>query len=283
MRVVPVWLAHAALDAFIVYYNYLEALGYVGDSFKTCFEESYCFAVIELVNRNFGPVTAMVCNMFFEHRRKAAGLAGTERILSFLRDTDDAVDLCPAAARVSPIAEYYSVAVIAAYWACLWLYSVAVPTAVVALYCLYSFGQTALYNLVIFQYYVLERGYARVNQLLETADVRGDPKSERRSLARLADTHNDIGRLVEHLNRAYAVALLAKFPYNVVRLVMVVFRIIELSAIVNTGNSFTRIAVCLIVEHVVEIFLFLMQLLCFSTIGTRLSQKAGILFFYILK
>lgn len=253
----------------------------MGDSFKKCFEDSYCFAVIELVNRNFGPVSVMICNMFCERRHKAAGLAGTERVLLFLQETDN-VD-CSSNVHLSPVYKYFSIVLIVAYWACLWLYTAAVPVFVMALYCLYSFGQTALYSLIIFQYYVLERGYARVNQLLEATDVRGDLKSTRRSLISLADTHNDISRLVEHLNRAYTVALLVKFPYNIVRVIMVVFRIIELSANVNTKSPFAKIVIFLIVEHVGEILLFLLQLVSFSSIGTRVSNQAGIFFLLIIQ
>jgi len=271
-----VWLAYAALNAYVAYYNYAESVVYVGGSFKACFEESYCFAVVELVNRNVGPCSVLACMAFYGRRHKVAALAGTERTLAFvLRDE--------AAARPPPAVRYCSAAVIVAYWSCLWLYTAAVPAAVMVAFCVYSVGQTAVYNLAVFQYYVLERGYARVNRLLETAGEarrrRGrDPAAARRSLARLSDVHDHLGRLAAHLNRAYVPALLFKWPYTVVRLVMVVFRIIELSAALRSG-AFSRVAAVLIAEHVGEVLLFLFQLICFSVVGARLTRQASVLRF----
>ncbi|KAL5240005.1 hypothetical protein ACI65C_007415 [Semiaphis heraclei] len=280
-RVVPVWLAYAALDAFIMYYNYLEASGYVGTSLRKCFEESYCFAVIELANRNLGPFSALACSMFYGRRHKAAALAGTERVLAFIRDTDrDAATKHYSAALLSPVAKYYSAALVAAYAACIWLYTAAVPAAVIFPYCVNALSQTAIYNLVTFQYSVLGNGYARIDRLLEVAmDALGH--RGRRSLAarvaRLARASDDFGRQVGHLNRAYAMVLLLKWPYSVVRITMVVFRIIELSATVQDGRPFARVAAVLIIEHVGEILLFLIQLSYFCYTGARLSSQATVL------
>jgi len=256
----------------VLYYNYLTASGYVGESFKKCFEESYCFAVIELANRNLGPFTALACTMFYGHRHKAAALAGTERVLAFIRDTDR-----DAAALLSPAAKYYSAAVIVAYWACMWLYTVVQPATVMAMFCANALGQTALYNMAMFQYYVLARGYARVNWLLEAAALRpraAEPVSAGR-VARLADTCDELGRLVDHVNRAYALGLLLRWPYTVVRVVMLVFRIIEYTAIASPGNGhpMSNTAIALIVEHVGEILMFLQQLTIFCVTGTRLSDE----------
>ncbi|VVC27791.1 7TM chemoreceptor [Cinara cedri] len=278
VRFVPVWLAYVALDAYIAFYNYREALGYVGESFKKCFEESYCIAIIELVNRNWGPLMVLVCLMFGGRRHKVVALAGTERTLAFLRDTDAADWGASGAAtvRLSPCVKYYSVVVIAAYMTCILMYTTTIPFRVTITYAFYSMGQTALYNLAMLQYYVLERGYARVNRLLETIDIYRDPVSARRLLARLSDVHDELGRLVDTLNRAYVLSLLFKWPYTIVRLIMIVFRIIELSAVVRIADHpFGHSAAILIVEHAAEIGLSLFQLSCFSTIGEHLSHQAG--------
>ncbi|CAH1720372.1 unnamed protein product [Aphis gossypii] len=276
-RVVPVWLAYAALDAFLLYYNYLEASGYVGESLRKCFEDSYCFAVIELANRNVGPFSALVCTMFYGHRHKAAALAGTERTLAFIRDTDrDATH----GGSVWPLdSRYYSAAVIAAYSLCIWLYAAAVPAAVLLVIWLNALGQTTVYGLATFQYHVLGHGYARVNRLLEAAaNSGGQPSSDFRSLAalldRLADTCDDFGRQVGHLNVAYTPGLLLRWPYSMIRLTMVVFRISELWVASQDGRPFAHVAAVLIVEHVGEILLFLVQLSSFCYAGTRLSYQA---------
>lgn len=278
VRFVPVWLTHMAVDAFVIFHNYFEVVGYVGESFKKCFEESYCFAVIELANRNLGPFTALMCMMFYGRRHKVAALAGTERVLRFLRETDDdCTNGCIAnnAVSLSPIAKYYSTIIVVAYCAVVWLYWVAVPAKIVAPYCVNAVGQTALHNLAMFQYYVMERGYARINWLLDNAHVSRNPSSVHRSLARLADTHDRLGRLVDHLNRAYVLSMLVKWPYSIMRVIMVVFRIIEMSADIRFDDSFARIPAILIVEHVCEMLLFILQLVCFCTVGTRLAYQAS--------
>lgn len=279
MRITPIWLAYATLDAFVLYYNYLSASGYVGESFKKCFEESYCFAIIELINRNLGPFTALVCTMFYGRRHKEVSLAGTERVLSFIQDTDQDVST-----PLSLVAKYYSVAVIVAYCARLWLYTAVLPATVVVMFCVNALGQTALYNLAMFQYYVLGRGYARINRLLEAeaatrqrvpAPATG-PLAAR--VACLAGTYDELGRLVNHLNQAYALGLLLRWPYTIVRLIMLVFHIIEYAAVARAGHGqpMSNVAVTLIVEHVGEILMFLQQLIMFCVTGTRLSDEARI-------
>lgn len=301
---------------FIMYYNYLEGASYVGESFKKCFEESYCFAVIELFNRNIGPFTILICSMFYGHRNKVAALAGTERILRFLRETSSDDDdsgsnqtglgpnraapnrpgfgsnrtgpgsngggvktnfkqVSAEATVLSPVAKYYSVVIIIGYASCIWLYTIAVPATVIALYCLNALGQTSIYNLVQLQYHVLERGYARVNQLVESMNVLRDQKSAKRSLVRLTDTYDELCMLVEHLNHAYTPGMLCKWPYSVVRLIMVVFRIIELSTVIVHGHPLAVMATVLIFEHVGEIFLFLLQTMYFCMAGSRLSNQAS--------
>ncbi|XP_026808574.1 uncharacterized protein LOC113550714 [Rhopalosiphum maidis] len=275
-RIVPLCLAFAALDVSIIYYNYLEASSYVGASFRKCFEESYCFAVIELANRNLGPFSALVCAMFYGRRHKAAALAGTERVLAFIRDTDRDTGR-DKAVPLSRAAKYYSAAMMFAYTVFIWMYTAAVPAIVILFYSINAVGQTAIYNLATFQYHVLGCGYARIDHLLE-ADAVG--RRARRSLAarvaRLARVADDFGRQVSHLNRAYTMILFIKWPYSVVRITMVVFRIIELSAAVQGNGPFARIAVVLIVEHVGEIFLFLVQLSYFCYTGARLSSQARV-------
>lgn len=272
----PLWLAFTALDLSIIYYNYLEASSYVGASFRKCFEESYCFAVIELANRNLGPFSALVCAMFYGRRHKAAALAGTERVLAFIRDTDR--DTGPdKTVPLSWAAKYYSAAMMFAYTVFIWMYTAAVPAVVILFYSINAVGQTAIYNLATFQYHVLGCGYARIDHLLE-ADAVG--RRARRTLAarvaRLSRMADDFGRQVSHLNRAYTMILFMKWPYSVVRIIMVVFRIIEMSAAVQSNGPFARIAVVLIVEHVGEIFLFLVQLSYFCYTGARLSSQARV-------
>ncbi|XP_060847219.1 uncharacterized protein LOC132926826 [Rhopalosiphum padi] len=268
LRVTPIWLAYAALDAYVLYYNYLTASGYMGESFKKCFEESYCFAVIELVNRNLGPFTALLCTMFYGRRYKVAALAGTERVLAFIRETDQ-----DAAALLSPAAKYYSAAVIVAYCGFLYMYTVVQPVLVMAMFCVNALGQTTLYNLAMFQYYVLGCGYARVNRLLEASAAR--PLADH--VARLTDTFNELGRQVDNVNRGYALGLLLRLPYSIVRIVMLVFRIIEYAAVARAdrGHPMSRVAITLIVEHVCEILMFLQQLVIFCVTGTRLSDEAN--------
>lgn len=278
MRLVPVWLAYAALDMYIVFYNYREALGYVGESFKKCFEESYCIAIIELVNRNLGPLTVLVCQMFGSRRHKVVALAGTERTLVFLRDTDDAdwEAAGPAQVRVSTFIKYYSVVFIIVYITCILMYTTAVSVGVTLMYAIFSMAQLALNNLVMLQYYILERGYARINRLLETMDVRRDPISARHLLSRLIDVHNKLSQLVDNLNQGYVLALLFKWPYTILRVIMIVFRIIELSTVISiVGHPFTHSATILVMEHVAEISLFLIQLSVFCTIGEHLSYQVG--------
>jgi len=219
--------------------------------------------------------------MFYGRRDKAAALAGTERVLVFIRDTDrDAAAKYHSAALLSPFTKYYSAAMVAAYTACIWLYTAVVPVTVIFPFCVNALGQTAVYNLIAFQYDVLGHGYSRIRQLLEVAVDASDHRA-RRSLAarvaRLARASDDFGRQVGHLNRAYAMILLLKWPYTVVRIIMVVFRIIELSVTVQEGRPFARQAIVLIVEHVGEMLLFLVQLSYFCYTGARLSRQARVM------
>jgi len=139
---------YVALDAFLIYYNFLEASGYVGESLRKCYEDSYCFAVIELANRNVGPFSALACTMFYGRRHKAAALAGTERTLAFIQDTDR--DAAAGGQVRPPDSRYYSAAVMAAYTACIWLYVAAVPAYVILAIWLNALGQTSVYGLATF-------------------------------------------------------------------------------------------------------------------------------------
>jgi len=208
--------------------------------------------------------------MFHGRRHKAASLAGTERVLAFIRDTDQ-----DKSESLSAAAKYYSAAMLVGYVALIWLYTAAVPVAVIFLYSINALNQIAIYNLATFQYYVLGRGFARIDRLLEMDAV---GYRARRSLAarvaRLSRVSDDFSRQVSHLNQSYSIILLFKWPYNVVRIVMVVFRIIELSSTVQGTHQFARIAAVLIVEHVGEIILFLLQLSYFCYTGARLSGQA---------
>ncbi|XP_026808603.1 uncharacterized protein LOC113550826 [Rhopalosiphum maidis] len=257
-RIVPVWLAYVALDAFIIYFNYTEASGYEGKTFRKRFEDSYCFAVIELA-----------CTMFYGRRHKAAALTGSERTLAFIRDAARGGTVRP------PDSQHYSAAVMAACTARIWLYvASAVPAAII----LARPGQ----SLATFQYHVLGRGYARVNRLLEAAadavSYRSHLSPDFRSLAtlvdRLADTCDDFGRQVGHLNLAYTPGLLLRWPYSLVRLTTAVFRISELSVAAQDGRPYAHMATVLIVEHAGEILLFLVQLSSFCYAGACLSYQA---------
>jgi len=114
----------------------------------------------------------------------------------------------------------------------------------------------------------------------DAVDHCGRPASDCRSLAalvgRLADTCDDFGRQVGHLNQAYVPGLLLRWPYSMVRLTMVVFRIFELSAAAQDDRPFAHVAAVLIVEHVGEIILFLVQLSSFCYAGTCLSNQARV-------
>lgn len=277
----PVWLAYTALNAVAVSVNYRKAQGYMDVSFKKCFEESFCIAIVDLVNRNLGPLSVHACLMFCGRRHKVTALAGVERTLTFLRDTDAAVagwETAGAAAvrRLLPGAKYYSAAVMAVYLMCIVTSSIVASVGITLFYAVYLAGQMAVYNLVMLQYYVLGRGYARVNQMLETMDVRPDPVAARRLLTRLSDVHDELSRLVDSLNRAYVLSLLYKWPYNIVWLIMTVLRIMELLAILRVDNHpYSRVAPILAADYMAEIGLFFFQLSCFCAIGEHLSNQAS--------
>lgn len=269
-RLVPVWAFYACLNAFVVYYNYVEGVRYMDGSLRTCFEESYCFALIELFNRNLGPTSNVVCSMFYGRRYKCAGLTGAERTLRFLDETRG-----PASpGRLSRVFRFYSVASVAAYLTFTIFYMAMVPPVIIVAYWASSMGQVVVYMLVFVQYYVLYRGFQRVNDLVEVADVTGRPPTAARpSLARLCDVYDELCTLVEHVNRAYAPEMLLQWAYNIVRVIMVVFRLCEIVSALD--GPLASVTSYLIVEHVGELFLFVLHTSCTCVVGERLSREVG--------
>lgn len=148
-RLLPVWSVYAAVDAFTAYYNYTEGVTYVAGSFRTCFEESYCFALIELLNRNVGPTSNVACSALYGRRRKNAGLAGSERALRFLAGTRAAAP--PADRPLSRCVRLITPASLAVYLATTHFYMALVPAVLVYLYWFNGMGQLVVYMLVFTQ------------------------------------------------------------------------------------------------------------------------------------
>lgn len=264
-----------------MYNNYVEGVRYVGESFRTCFEDSYCFALIELLNRNIGPSSNVWCSMFYGRRSKTAGLAGTERTLRFLDETRE-----PGVAsdgRLSRLFMVYSPVSLCLYLVFSHFYMSMVPPAIVIMYWTNAMGQMVVYMLVFTQYYVLERGFARVNDLIETIADRGCVDSvefaagvndvRRPSLARLTDKYDELCTLVDHVNEAYAPEMLLQGLYNIIRVIMVVFRLLEIVSLPD--GPLTTVTSYLAVEHVGELFMFVLHTMCMCTVGERLSREVN--------
>lgn len=255
------------------------ALEYVGESFKKCFEKTYCIDIMEMTLRNIGPISALICMMFYGYRYKVASLTGTERILRFLRDTDD--DDHHSTVRLSTVAKYYSATMVVTYSMLLYMHTIHASPIMIALFIINYMGRGVMFNLAIFQYYVLERGYARVNRLLEITNVHRNQESTHRLLAHLSDAHDNLGRLVEYLNQAYVPSLLLRWPYFVIRLIIVIIHIVEMLPIIRyVDNPLTNVTFVLTIEKVGEILLFLVQLICFSAVGSRLNYQVDTFFFF---
>lgn len=265
------WTFYACLNVYVLRYNYAEGVRYVGTSFRACIEESYCFALIELFNRNVGPSSNVACSMFYGRGHKTAALAGTERALRFLRETRDAAPR--RSASLCRFVRYYAVVSVCLYLLFTQLYAAMVPAVVVALYWANGMGQVLVYMLVFTHYYVLERSFARVNDLVETVDTRHDPPAACRALVRLTDAYDELCELVDRVNRAYAPDMLLQWLYNIVRVIMIVFRLLEIVSALDgplaPGTPF------LIVEHVGELFIFVVHTSCTCNVGERLSKEVS--------
>lgn len=268
------WAFYLCLNVFVVYNNYKQGMRYVGNSFRTCFEESYCFGLIELLNRNFGPTSNIACSMFYGRWYKNAGLAGAERTLRFLDETRDSVPgRRRRRGRLSRLVRYFSPVSVCFYLVCLYFYVSVAPPVIVVLYWMNTMGQVAIYMLVFIQYYVFERGFARVNDLVETVTVVRPPRSARLSLVRLSDTYSELCTLVDHVNRAYAPDMLLQWVYNIIRIIMVVFRLLEIASSLN--GPLVSPTSYLVVEHLGELFIFVLHTSCTCTIGERLSSQVS--------
>lgn len=272
-RLIPVWVLYACLNVYVVHYNYLEGVWYVAGSFRTCFEESYCFALIELLNRNLGPSSNVMCSMFYGRWHKIAGLAGAERTLQFLDDTQDAVPLADRRG-LSRAVWYAAPASLAAYASMSQFYMILVPPTVVVAYWFNGMGQMVVYILVFVQYYVLARGFSRVNDMVEALDVARDPVSAGRSLARLTSVYDELCTLAGHVNRAYAPEMLLQWAYNIIRVIMVVFRLMEIASSLDGPMAWATSY--LLVQHLGELFIFVVHTSCVCTVGDRLSSEVPI-------
>lgn len=265
-RLIPVWTLYACLNVYVVHYNYMEGVRYVDGSFQTCFEESYCFALIELLNRNVGPSSNVVCSMFYGRWYKIAGLAGAERTLRFLNDTRDAP---PADHRgLSRVVWYAAPASLAAYASLSQFYMQMVPPAVVIAYWFNGMGQMVVYVLVLVQYYVLARGFSRVNDMVEALEVARDPSSAGLSLTWLTGVYDELCTLAGYVNRAYTPEMLLQWAYNIIRVIMVMFRLLEIA-----DSPMASVTSYLVLQHLGELLIFVVHTSCMCTIGQRLSSE----------
>lgn len=262
----------ACLNAFVVRYNYTEGVSYVGDSFVACYGESYCFAVIELFNRNIGPSSNVACSMFCGRAHKSAGLAGTERALRFLERTRDPDDP-DGGGHLSQLVRFVAPASLCLYLAFSHFYMAMVPPALVVAYWANAMGQVVVYLLVFVQYHVLERGFARLDRLLLLRLRAGTVDARRLPLSRLADAHDELCALVDRVNTAYAPELLLQWMYNIVRVIMVAFRLLEIASSLQGDDPIASHTKYLIVEHVGELFMFALHTTCTCTVGERLSAQ----------
>lgn len=120
------------------------------------------------------------------------------------------------------------------------------------------------------QYYVLMRGFRRVNALVDAVDVSRDPDGSGPALYQLCGTYDDLCAAVDDVNAAYAPEMLVQWLYNIVRVIMVVFRLLEIASSTDGGSP-----AYLIVEHVGELFMFVLHTSCTCTVGARLSAEAS--------
>jgi len=209
--------------------------------------------------------------MFYGRWHKLAGLAGAERTLQFLYDTRDAASLANRHGGLSRAVWYAAPASLAAYASLSQLYMILVPPTVVVAYWFNGMGQMVVYILVFVQYYVLARGFGRINDMVESLDVARDPASAGRSLARLTGVYDELCTVAGHVNLAYAPEMLRQSAYNIVRVIMVVFRLLEIaSSLDGQVASFTPY---LLIQHLGELFIFVLHTSCVCTVGDRLSGE----------
>lgn len=123
------------------------------------------------------------------------------------------------------------------------------------------------------QYYVLMRGFRRVNELVDAVDATRDPAGARLSLVRLSGTYDELCALVETVNRAYAPEMLVQWLYNIVRVIMVVFRLLEIAS--QGADAGDPASYLIAVEHVGELVMFAVHTSCTCTVGERLSAEVS--------
>lgn len=123
------------------------------------------------------------------------------------------------------------------------------------------------------QYYVLMRGFRRVNELVDAVDATRDPAGARLSLLRLSGTYDELCALVETVNRAYAPEMLVQWLYNIVRVIMVVFRLLEIAS--QGADAGDPASYLIAVEHVGELVMFVVHTSCTCTVGERLSAEVS--------
>jgi len=155
-----------------------------------------------------------------------------------------------------------------------------VPPAVVTAYWFNGMGQMVVYVLVFVQYYVLARGFGRVNDMVEALDVARDPASAGRSLTRLASVYDELCTLAGHVNRAYAPEMLLQWAYNIVRVIMVMFRLLELVS--SLDGPMASVMPYLLVQHFGELFIFVVHTSCTCTVGDHLSGEVGTYYLYYI-
>ncbi|XP_050541510.1 uncharacterized protein LOC126905638 [Daktulosphaira vitifoliae] len=270
-RLLPVWVVYIILNLYILYANYIAGIRYVGNSLQECFKESYCISVIEIINRNLGPTTYLISAVFYGSKYKIYSLAGTERILTFLHETDHSVEMKKR--KLSLITKIYSPIILCLYVCNIMLYSFRYPFFHIFLYSWNVMGLIAAFSLAQFQYTIFEKGYARINHIIEKKiNSRDNPKLINQLLIRLIDRYKELCTLVDYVNQSYVPDMLLQWPYNIIRLVMTVFRMFEYLSVLYGSQS--KVALLLLLQHVTDIILFILQNTFYCVVGSRLAIQA---------
>lgn len=267
------WVGYVILSSFVLYSNYITGKRYVGNSLQECFKESYCISVIDLVNRNLGPTTYVISAVFYGTKYKPYSLAGTERTLIFLNETSRSIEMRER--KLPLFTKIYSPTMICLYLLSFMLFSFKYPLWLVILHCWNAMGLLAAFSLAQFQYTVLEKGYARINYIIEKKiNTSDNPKLVNQLLIRLIDRYKELSTLVDNVNQSYVPDMLFQWPYNIIRLVMTVFRIFEILSIIHSSRS--KVNFALFLQHLVEILLFIFQNTYYCIVGSRLAMQVRI-------